>query len=89
MQGFEVSENGCLTLSENSAIFCQTDSQTPFRHLSEKTNKSNALEVSDEVSDGVCHLSNCHCLSGGVSLGRAKPDTPETEVKNEAKGSSQ
>jgi len=73
----QVSETGVWSLSGNHTQNSQTDTQTPVRHLPLFSNENSGLEVSDKVSDTVCQPLNCHCLSGGVSLGRAKPDTPD------------
>lgn len=78
----KVSETGVWGLSEKTNGFSQTLRQTPFRHLLKNPHKTKMLCVSDVVSDTVCHPSNCHCLSGGVSLGRASPDTRQTEYEN-------
>jgi hypothetical protein len=83
MRAFEVSETGVWRLSFSARIFGQTLRQTPFRHLPKKDNKNNTKAVSDKVSDAVCLLSDVCCLSGGVSLGRATSDTPDTRAKKE------
>lgn len=85
MQVFEVSETGVWRVSGKDRPNSQTLCQTLVRHLAKKANKNKEMKVSDKVSEGVCQLSNCHCLSGGVSLGRARPDTPDTNGKGEAK----
>ena len=81
MLDFEVSETGVWRVSGKGNPNSQTDTQTVIRHLLINGNENKAMQVSDEVSEGVCHPLNCHCLSGGVSLGRATPDTPDESGK--------
>jgi len=67
----------------------QTDGQTPTRHLPKNASNNSNIKVSGLVSGGVWSTPKCHCLSGGVSLGRARPDTQtassQTSENQEAK----
>ena len=80
MQVFEVSGRGVWWVSENGSKFYQTLDQTPTRHLVKKDNVSSVIRCLVKCLVGVWKGSKCHCLSGGVSLGRARPDT-QTEIR--------
>jgi hypothetical protein len=75
MQVTELSETGVWRLSEIGSIFCQTPDQTAVRHSPFFAKENRNIRLSDKVSGTVWMLPKCYCLTGGVSLGRASPDT--------------
>lgn len=75
MQAFEVSGFAVRWVSGNVLKFCRTDSRTVAGHLAFFANKYNNMKLSGQLSGAVRRVANARCLSGGVSLGRARPDT--------------
>lgn len=75
MQGFEVSGFAVRRPFENWPDKRRTKHRTVTGHFSENANENNYIRVSGQLSGTVRQVANVRCLSGGVSLGRATPDT--------------
>lgn len=74
MQAFEVSGFAVRRVSGNGLKFCRTVDRTATGHFAFSCNKNNNIKLSGQVSGTVRRVANARCLSGGVSLGRARPD---------------
>lgn len=85
MQGFERAAVCLKRLSDAFAKMASSFARRPVRHFQTDAGKSIKKQcsfLSDKVSEPVWTPSKCHCLTGGVSLGRASPDTQTDDVKN-------
>lgn len=85
MQASEVSGFAVRCLSGNAAVRCRTNSRTLSGQLSLNRNKTRGLLLSGRVSGAVRLYPIARCLSGCVSLGRARPDTRTDKTKKEVK----
>ena len=75
MQASEVSGFAVRRLSGNGAKFRRTLGRTVAGQLSIFFIKNSHIKLSGQVSGTVRLVANVRCLSGGVSLGHAAPDT--------------
>lgn len=81
MQGFEVSGLPVRWPSESGLKYCRTDSRTAAGHIQIKDNENSHVVLSGCLSGAVRWGVKSRCLSGCVSLGRARPDTPDKSSK--------
>lgn len=75
MQAFEVSGFAVRRVSGNGLKFRRTNSRTATGHFAKFYNENKEMKLSGALSGAVRLVANARCLSGGVSLGRARPDT--------------